>query len=1061
MAEEHAGNPPAGPKKTDVAKNLAVSLVKKKLLVAGLPAVAIIVVIAVVGLLLVVIVGVIAGLKGANDMVFDGQSCIDVGSSSPRVVASTGGSGGGTSGGASAGKGPLGMPVGEGQSQISSEFGPRWGGFHDGVDFVGGAETDGAPIYAVADGVVTESGPASGYGSWIIIRHDIDGEVVDTVYGHMRASDLFVQAGDEVKGGQHISNIGNEGTSTGAHLHFGVYPGGWAMGGGVDPVPWLNSGKFAAASTGENQASGTVDSTAGDIALAADIIVAQGADNPGGVVTAADWEKLAQCESGGNWAIDTGNGFSGGLQFTDQTWAAFGGEEFALKASQAGREEQMEVANRVLKEQGWGAWPACTNKLSELQSLKPAQEGTFLAKPDSSLSGVGQSLPGFSGGIETGLQVESVRILRNVHHYFPELSMIHGWREFDDYPDHPSGRAVDVMIDNYSTPAGVATGDTIARFLQDNAEEFGIDYMLWKQASWYIGDPLDAWAPMSERGGDTANHLDHIHITVTNGGGYPTAATKYLPVGATGGSTALSGGAASNSAGVAPESTATSRSDLPGLAPYSPAVQQLQMQLDVEQQANVKGIISSVKESKLPEDQQPRAAVLATMLAGQQSNFISLSGKDDPNRVGIFAEAPRRSKPRARLVDPKIVAGDFYRDLQETYKDDDSWLTSPTADVLSTIYPERVSLAVELAKWEVIATDSVAVLWETRGAQAGVTLPAIFEDIEPCAVGVTSRSGNANPGAALDAGAVPAEYGKWLELGAQECEAMTAPVLAAQSFHEGGFQPHEYRDVGGGQMVGGRTQFLYETWQAYGYPVDAQGRSTGPAGAGDPNDIADATMAQARYNCANAEQIQGWMDEGKVQGDITQLTLGAYLAGPGAILRAGGIGAGVADINGSTPQSYSDLILGLAENYTDLSASPSTQDKGKTPVNGGPLGEAILVQARQYEGLEYRLGGGDINGPNDAGVGDGAESFDCSGLVQRAVYLATDGKVTTPRSTDGFAPSPNLKLVDDPQPGDILLSPGHASIYVGPGTVFQASDYGVPVGEGSPVSGAVYYRVVV
>lgn len=129
MAEEHAGNPPAGPKKTDVAKKLAVSLVKKKLLVAGLPAVAIIVVIAVVGLLLVVIVGVIAGLKGANDMVFDGQSCIDVGSSSPRVVADTGGSGGGTSGGASAGKGPLGMPVGEGQSQISSEFGPRWGQF--------------------------------------------------------------------------------------------------------------------------------------------------------------------------------------------------------------------------------------------------------------------------------------------------------------------------------------------------------------------------------------------------------------------------------------------------------------------------------------------------------------------------------------------------------------------------------------------------------------------------------------------------------------------------------------------------------------------------------------------------------------------------------------------------------------------------------------------------------------------------------------------------------------------------------------------------------------------
>lgn len=75
------------------------------------------------------------------------------------------------------------------------------------------------------------------------------------------------------------------------------------------------------------------------------------------------WDQLAQCESGGNWAIDSGNGFSGGLQFTDSTWAAYGGTEYAPRASQATREQQIAVAERVQAGQGWGAWPACTASL--------------------------------------------------------------------------------------------------------------------------------------------------------------------------------------------------------------------------------------------------------------------------------------------------------------------------------------------------------------------------------------------------------------------------------------------------------------------------------------------------------------------------------------------------------------------------------------------------------------------------------------------------------------------------------------------------------------------------
>ena len=72
------------------------------------------------------------------------------------------------------------------------------------------------------------------------------------------------------------------------------------------------------------------------------------------------WDRLAQCESGGNWSINIGNGYSGGLQFAPGTWAAHGGTGSAHNASRA---EQIRVAERVRASQGWGAWPACSSRL--------------------------------------------------------------------------------------------------------------------------------------------------------------------------------------------------------------------------------------------------------------------------------------------------------------------------------------------------------------------------------------------------------------------------------------------------------------------------------------------------------------------------------------------------------------------------------------------------------------------------------------------------------------------------------------------------------------------------
>ncbi|MEU3527486.1 transglycosylase family protein [Streptomyces sp. NPDC038707] len=82
-----------------------------------------------------------------------------------------------------------------------------------------------------------------------------------------------------------------------------------------------------------------------------------------GNAAAADngvWDRIARCESGGNWHINTGNGYYGGLQFSAGTWRAYGGTAYAPTADQASRSAQIAVATRVQQAQGWGAWPVCS-----------------------------------------------------------------------------------------------------------------------------------------------------------------------------------------------------------------------------------------------------------------------------------------------------------------------------------------------------------------------------------------------------------------------------------------------------------------------------------------------------------------------------------------------------------------------------------------------------------------------------------------------------------------------------------------------------------------------------
>lgn len=227
---------------------------------------------------------------------------------------------------------------------------------------------------------------------WIVIDHTIDGQPYSTVYGHMWDDGVAVQVGDTVAAGQHIGEVGNNGQSTGAHLHLEVWQGGRLTGGSeTDPQPWLDR-----------------------------------AANPG----------------------------SGG-----------------------------------------GAPP--TDESTTSRQPSPPSSGEM---PDSDKI-----------ASKENLQVDSIRVARAVAQRFPDVKTIGGWRPVDAYPDHPSGRAVDIMIPDYSSSEGRELGNRITNYLLTHREFFNIEYLIWRQQ--YIpatGQPYQ----MEDRGDATQNHFDHVHVTV-------------------------------------------------------------------------------------------------------------------------------------------------------------------------------------------------------------------------------------------------------------------------------------------------------------------------------------------------------------------------------------------------------------------------------------------------------------------------------------------------------------------------------------------------------------------
>ena len=98
------------------------------------------------------------------------------------------------------------------------------------------------------------------------------------------------------------------------------------------------------------------------VTLTTTLLLAATLSVPAEAVNMRTWSRLAKCESGARWHINTGNGYYGGLQFSPRTWKGFGGKQYASKAHKASKAEQIAIARRVLAEQGAGAWPTCSRR---------------------------------------------------------------------------------------------------------------------------------------------------------------------------------------------------------------------------------------------------------------------------------------------------------------------------------------------------------------------------------------------------------------------------------------------------------------------------------------------------------------------------------------------------------------------------------------------------------------------------------------------------------------------------------------------------------------------------
>jgi secreted transglycosylase len=266
-----------------------------------------------------------------------------------------------------------------------------------------------------------------------------------------------------------------------------------------------------------------------------------------------------------------------------------------------------------------------------------------------------------------------------------------------------------------------------------------------------------------------------------------------------------------------------------------------------------------------------------------------------------------------------------------------------------------------------------------------------------------------DPAVSASAGSVtgvPAEYQAAVLRAGSMCPEVPAPIIAAQIEAESAWDPTAASEAG----AQGLTQFMPGTWAQYG--IDGDG--DGVADVWSPQ---DAIASQGAYMCALVGIVKGYLDQGIVSGDATDLALAAYNAGPGAVLDQGGIPSF------EQTQAYVPKIMAMAA----VMAQDTVGGGG-----GGDRGATILATARSKIGLPYVWGA------------EGPDGYDCSGLVKEAYQSAG---IELVHSSGQQCSAGTVVTKENAQPGDLVCWDGHVALWVGGDQIIEAPTEGVPVRE--------------
>lgn len=302
-------------------------------------------------------------------------------------------------------------------------------------------------------------------------------------------------------------------------------------------------------------------------------------------------------------------------------------------------------------------------------------------------------------------------------------------------------------------------------------------------------------------------------------------------------------------------------------------------------------------------------------------------------------------------------------------------------------------------------------------------------------------------GGALAGGKVPPELELWYRRAGSLCPEVTPSLLAAQGRQESGFRRGATSPAG----AQGLAQFLPGTARSVSpldgrpYVIDADGN-----GVASVWDDGDAIIGQGRYMCAIASKVSGWLAEGRVHGDLVSLTLAAYNAGEGAVLASGGMPNQVA-AHYSETQPYVADILAMEPQYRApgaLGRFTPGQDDATEP------GAQIVRAAHDWLGTPYVWGGGGPQGPSAGGL-------DGPGLTSAAVFAASAGAITLPRTAEQQWEIGTEVAISEMRPGDLVFSsfgprgPAAVGIYTGDGQMIHSAP-----GAGANSAGGVVESAV-